>query len=158
VAHANPSAGIFVIIHADQNVPPYFVAEQRTKVGQAISGNTEEESRLTYLDCQSNDNSIDIWLVPPGATPPTCQASGEPSKQQTCPTVTVTGPAGITLQHGIATFTASVQGPIPPNLMTRWSVEGADIVRQSRFSVDVTAENFCVPVTATIIIDGLPLF
>jgi hypothetical protein len=157
-AYSNPNAGIFLVGHADNQAALKDLPVQTEKLIKQIMGQTTDGIYITNLDCQGPDNFIDVWLAPPGATPPTCQRSEEweKAKQQACPSITVTGPADITEPHGVATFTASIDGPVPPNLMTRWSVEGADIVHQSRFSVDVTAENFCVPVTATIIIDGLP--
>ena len=76
-------------------------------------------------------------------------------KSGTCPTITVAGPTGITRPGEIATFTASMDRQVPSNLTTRWIVEGAEIVRQTQFSVDVRIS--CnAPVTATIVFDGLP--
>ena len=76
-----------------------------------------------------------------------------------CPTISVTGPAGITLPGDWMEFTAGVSGQIPDNVTYRWSLgdEGQILQGQGtlRLRVQTPMKN-SFNITATLEVQGLP--
>jgi hypothetical protein len=74
-----------------------------------------------------------------------------------CPSLSVTGPAGITQPGGTMTFTANVSGGTQENLTYNWTVTGADVASgQGTPSITVTAptDQTGGNVTATVNLGG----
>ena len=68
-----------------------------------------------------------------------------------CPTVSVTGPAGITDQGGAMTFTANVSGGTAQNITYNWAVSAGTIASgQGTPSITVTAPTDATNVEATV--------
>lgn len=75
-----------------------------------------------------------------------------------CPTISVTGPAGITIPGEVATFTASIEGERPDNIEYLWTAINGEIVSgQGTLSVRVRMpKNMNSTLTVTIELVGLP--
>ncbi|HUR97818.1 MAG TPA: hypothetical protein VMZ26_07065 [Pyrinomonadaceae bacterium] len=71
--------------------------------------------------------------------------------QCTCPSLSVTGPAGVTERGGTMTFTANVSGGTAQNITYNWSVSAGTIASgQGTPSITVTAPSDAPNVTATV--------
>jgi len=157
-AYSNPNAGVFLVSYFS-NTSGQYVANQRLESQQKIIGQTKDLIYITNLDCQGDDNFIDVWLVPPGATPPTCQGPEElekSAKQQSCPTISVLGPADVALPGEVVTFRAVIEGALPGDIRFRWTADGEIIAGQGTITLKVKAPKIGEPLTATIEIIGLP--
>ncbi len=79
-------------------------------------------------------------------------------KKPECPSITVTGPAGITQQGEKFRFSGAVEGNLPRNVAFEWAVSGGKIVDgQGTLNIKVDADwKDGASVTATLEVIGLP--
>lgn len=84
-------------------------------------------------------------------------ASGQNATQQ-CPTITVSGPAGVINPGEYANFTATINGDVGTNLTYFWKVTGSRVFRgQGTSSLDILlSPDAPFQLAATVEIGGLP--
>ena len=82
--------------------------------------------------------------------------SAQVTRPENCPTITVTGPAGVSMPYDPMTFRVSLTGDVPPKLTFHWDVTGGAIMGgqgthllQARYE---SVHNF----KATVTVSGLP--
>ena len=80
------------------------------------------------------------------------------SAQEKCPTITISGPAGITGSGEAITFAAGLKGEVPSNVVYRWSVSGGTIISgQGTLEIQVLgSQQNPSNITATVEFIGLP--
>jgi len=123
----NPSSQLFIFTPRD----PKIRSSIADKLYAAIPEHYVERDRMTFVDTSSQNTLIQIWLVPPGATPPRkceeCEDSKLPLSIQICPTISVSGPAGITAPGGTMTFEARSKGDLPLQAEFSWTLSAGTI-------------------------------
>lgn len=115
--------------------------------------------RITLASVFADTELIQIWRVPPGAENPRCFTCEELEKEANqCPTIMVTGPAGIVGSDGVITFTATVSGNASPDMGYVWSIRDGRIIRgQGTPELRAQYRSAGVPVTATLTVTGLSI-
>jgi hypothetical protein len=153
----DPTSQIYILVPSDKTVRDAFVARLDKYTHKGI-----DPARITIVETSPDNKIIEIWLVPPGATPPSkCEACEESlSTKQGCPKITVTGPAGITAPGDTMTFTATVENGDDSSLSYRWAIQNGEIKSGQGNSMLVVrflpSEKWLPKAIATVEIDGLP--
>ena len=118
-----------------------------------------DRNQTTIVRVYGGVETTEFWSVPPGAQNPECDGC-EPAKvekQTDCPTISVTGPAGIPRRGELYLYTSSIKGTIPPGLVYRWTVRnGAIIEGQGTPSAKIAPDPNGNSVTVTLELIGLP--
>jgi hypothetical protein len=115
--------------------------------------------RVTFVEMNGTNNIVEVWLVPPGAKPPSkCEACDESkSTKPDCPAISITGPAGITSPGETMTFTT--YEPMGLNIIYKWSVSKGGRIESGQgtpsikvlMSTNLNISN----ITATVELSGL---
>jgi hypothetical protein len=120
----NPTSQTYILIPADKSVGDAIYARlNRLGLGDY------DPPRITYVEMYGDRKIVEVWLVPPGATPPSkCEAcqSPEPAKQD-CPKISINGPAGFTSPGATMTFTAKADRELPGKPKFEWTVSAGTI-------------------------------
>jgi hypothetical protein len=120
--------------------------------------------RVIYNDVKSEKEFVEIWRAPAGADPPVCEncLDAPTNKSPSCPTITVTSPAGVIAPGELGHFTATIDPP-KSKLGYTWSMKGsADIVSgQGTTAMQFQMRKFDwksydLPIIATLTVSGLP--
>jgi len=118
-----------------------------------------DRNQTTIIRVYGGVEITEFWSVPPGAQNPECDGC-EPAKvekQTDCPTISVTGPAGIPRRGELYLYTSSIKGTIPPGLVYRWTVSnGALIEGQGTPNAKIAPDPNRNSVTVTLELIGLP--
>ena len=116
-----------------------------------------DRSRITSRRRTSEQVSVQFWRVPPGRENPTCEECEEPERVK-CPTISVTGPAGITQPGDPMTFSANIAGSVPRGVSYFWTVSEGEILEgQGTLNLKVKTPNrSSFNITATLEIGSLP--
>ena len=121
-----------------------------------LMGSSYDRSRLTLVRWGGKADLIELWRIPPGADNPTCK---DCDTLPQCPTISITGPAGITQPGDKFVFTGTVEGDVPTNVSFQWEVSGGRIVEGQgtlRMSAYADWKQGGANVTATLNVLGLP--
>jgi len=137
-----------------------FQRKQRTIVDM-LSKLGITRDRITIAPVHSEVELFQFWRVPPGASNPRCDECEKLEKaSKTCPTISITGPAGITLPGENMTFVATLTGAVPKRASYTWSIADGKII-DGQGTLKLTAR-YGRPtksgyiVTATLTVLGLP--
>jgi len=127
---------------------------ERFVLGFLVNKEKIDRSRITTGRVYEGAEIVELWRVPPGVDNPVCQECAK----SPCPTLSVLGPPGIWLPGEVISYSASLEGPIRPNIIYRWSVSDGEIVdgqgtRQIRVTQKPTSQ---ASLTASIEILGFP--
>jgi hypothetical protein len=115
--------------------------------------------RITFVEMNGTNNIVEVWLVPPGANPPSkCEACDESkSTKPDCPAISITGPAGITSPGKTMTFTT--HEPIGLKGTYKWSVSKGGRIESGQGTPSIkvlTSTNLKISnITATVELSGL---
>ncbi|HYJ91500.1 MAG TPA: hypothetical protein VEV84_09340 [Pyrinomonadaceae bacterium] len=158
-ARKSPNSQLYIFIPPDVRVQN----EVADRLERAIPESGIDAQRITFVHTNGKNSVIQIWLVPPGATPPKCEdceppAPIAPMAPANCPTLEVTGPSGITALGGIMPFAVIVSDPSLRKLTFAWTVSAGTIVEgQGTRVIKVRAPAGGGPsVSATVSVGGLP--
>jgi len=162
-ADNNPNAQLYMIIPPDGKIRNEVIKA----LGPALQGRGLSLARITFVEFPSKNNVIQVWLVPPGATPPAKCEECEPPvgavpadpAPTNCPTLEVTGPSGVTARGTIMPFVVLVSEPRLKNLSFAWTVSTGTIAegQGSRvIKVRAPAANGTKSIVATVTVQGLP--
>jgi hypothetical protein len=169
----NPNSQLYIIIGSH----PLCFRSVSYKIASELN---LEDYRVTFIDWPSKTPFMEVWLVPPGATPPTCKdceapylgplakgCSGIPTesresveKEFSCPSVEIVGPERISMPGTLLTFHSKVYGPhLNKTVRYKWSVSAGAIVKgQGTSKITVRAPNGDVAVVRAFLqISGFPL-
>lgn len=133
VARNDPSSQIYIFVGTD---PVSFLSAGR-QVAAELAEFQVEGSRITFVDRASSKTFIQVWRVPPGAAPPTCeqcdpqwkwQESQTRATAKTCSKASIDGPRQATMPGGLMTFKATISGKVPRNIRYEWQVNTGTIV------------------------------
>jgi hypothetical protein len=149
----DPTSQAFVFLPAVKSIRDAFVQ----RLFKFARGDFDF-SRVTYVDTAVDSKFIEVWLVPPGATPPSkCEACGKVAIKPDCPTISIVGPASLTFVGNTMTFT--VDKPEYFKGSYKWTVDHGTIENgQGSPSIEVRAPEVpdYINVTATVELVGLP--
>jgi hypothetical protein len=125
----SPYSQLYIFIPPDVRVQN----EVADRLERAIPGRGIDGQRITFVHTNGKNSVIQIWLVPPGATPPKCEGCEPPAPivpmaPANCPTLEVTGPSGITAPGGIMPFAVIISDPSLRKLTFAWTVSAGTIV------------------------------
>ncbi|MEO8573378.1 MAG: hypothetical protein ABI481_05370 [Pyrinomonadaceae bacterium] len=119
-----------------------------------------DRSRITFVRWEGGSGIAEFWRVPPAASNPLCEECGKVAGVSAqCPTISVAGPAGITMPGDLMYFRAELTGEIPNNVSYHWKIKDGEIIAgqgtleiRGKYSTSVWYGN----VLATITVSGLP--
>jgi hypothetical protein len=150
----NPDNQGYAIIIRGPSSTPQSLAELRKAIEANSPPPTGQWSRVTIIDAEGPEEIAELWRVPPGAGNPNC-GSCKPAE---CPTITVTGPAGIWLPEESISFVASVGPSELKNLTFHWTVDGGDLIDgQGKSLIRVKTRKTLDPrITVAVRVTGLP--
>jgi hypothetical protein len=148
----NPHDGGYVFIVRGASSTDNSLAELRRAVLHQMPTQSAP-SRITFVEADGPSELVEMWRVPPGANNPKCE-----SCISQCPTITVTGPAGIWQPGESITFSASVEPSDLRNFTFHWTVEDGKLIDgQGNSVIKVkTPDGLYQRITATVIVSGLP--
>ncbi len=132
------------------------VREQRlAKVLTKEDLDTFDGPRVTIVRRENTSDFAEFWRVPPGANNPPCRACEVPN---VCPTITLSGPPGITEPGSIVEYSGEVGGLSNEGLSYVWTVVGGELIAgQGTLTPRIKPEGFwSIQVTATLEVKGLP--
>jgi hypothetical protein len=151
---ANPSNQGYIIIGSRPETNPSEIDAREKKILEKyrpLFG--YHPPRMTLVRWGGKADLIELWRVPPGADNPTCTECGTQLK---CPTISVTGPAGIAMPGTTVYFRAAIDGDSISYTRLRWTVsDGTILSGQNALTLGVRMPKL-PPVTATILVAGLP--
>jgi hypothetical protein len=119
-----------------------------------------DPTRITFVEVNGTNNIVEVWLVPPGAKPPSkCEACDESkSTKPDCPAISITGPAGPTERGDTMEFRVVADPALPPHSRFAWTVSTGRIELgqgTSSIIVRVPEDSTSVIVKANVKISGL---
>lgn len=137
-----------------------IVRKEREVLAKLMDGGLES-SRVTLVRVYAEKELIRLWRVPPGAQRPRCEECESLEtihKSQLCPSISVTGPAGVTQPGDPFTVSANISGDVPKYITYTWSVSSGRILEgQGTNKIKVSTEKWKdVKSTATVKLGGLP--
>lgn len=137
------------------------IRTRESEVLKEIGGRLERD-RYDLITVSDSSDVTEFWKVPLGAKNPTCETcSTTPSIEiQECPTISVSGPAGIVMPGETMPFSANISGESAGNRRYSWTISNAEII-SGQGSLSIKAR-YRRPedlgnITATIKVVGLPL-
>jgi hypothetical protein len=131
--------------------------KKETAILRLLARSGIPHERITIASVYSDVELFQFWRVPPGAGSPRCQECEEAEKAaKKCPTIMVTGPAGVSMPYDPMTFTATLTGDIPKEPTYRWEVTGGAIIGGQSTSELKAHYIDRWKFTATVIVRGLP--
>jgi len=159
----NPNSQGFVIVNErDGDTEEQLRSRERLVVESLTLGDVKiNRSRITMKRRpDQTTESVEIWRVPPGAADPFCEAC-EPSPKieakLECPTLSVSGPAGVSTPGESIEFVASVSPSVPKSVQYKWTVHKGQIIDgQGTLRAKVLPVDLHEGLTATIELIGLP--
>lgn len=160
--HLRPDAQLYVIISGTQQKTLASIRRKRDIIiDQILRKLGEDATRVTFIDSSTNDDRVVIWLVPPGATPPSFAPVGsgeDSSKIQSCPEISVLASDGVPQLDKPVTFSATViDEKQPERLSYHWLINHGTILSgQGTKSIQVKIKSRGETLTATVEISGLP--
>ena len=160
---AQPSAQLYVHVSVGGN------GDAKTRQDdflQSVTSAALDASRITFVNVHSAAEFIRIWLVPAGASPPTCENCGkgvdDPANARSCPAITVLSPAEVVAPGESGHFRATVNPP-QGDLAYTWTLQGAADIVSGQGSADLQFQmrefdlyDYELPIKATLNINGLP--
>ncbi len=158
----NPSAQLFVLISHKENTSKKAVAAKEQEILDTLAEVGIENARVSLVSGFAKTELIQFWIVPAGATPPTCEDCILPDNKtkSTCPTIEVIGPAGVTVAGEPITFTANVTSDDADSLVYNWTVSDGTIIEglgTPVIKVATNSEMGGTVVTAVVEIEGLSI-
>jgi len=158
----NPNSQLFIFVPPIATIKSALAARFDSVIHERVDG-----PRITFIDAPVKSNLVQIWLVPPGATPPAkcegCEPLAVPAMvtpaPSNCPTLEVTGPSGVTARGTIMPFVVLVSEPRLKNLSFAWTVSTGTIAEGQGtrvIKVRAPAPNGTKTITATVTVQGLP--
>jgi len=158
----NPNSQLFIFVPPIATIKSALAARFDSVIHERVDG-----PRITFIDAPVKSNLVQIWLVPPGATPPAkcegCEPLAVPAMvtpaPSNCPTLEVTGPSGVTARGTIMPFVVLVSEPRLKNLSFAWTVSTGTIAEGQGtrvIKVRAPAPNGTKNITATVTVQGLP--
>jgi len=151
--NSNPTSQSFIFIPANHKVRDELVSRLYKMIHENL-----DFPRITFIETEAGSKIIEVWLVPPGATPPSkCEACEKVAIKPDCPTISIVGPAGLTFVGNKMTFT--VDKPEDFKGRYKWTVDYGNIENgQGSPSIEVRAPEVrhYINVTATVELLGLP--
>jgi hypothetical protein len=122
----HPSDQLYVIIHGKNNAPNL---RRQNELVRAFKSMGVEPGWVTITTVLGEPNVTQFWRVPPGANNPEPGQFGQENKNaKFCPTITITGPAGVTHSGNSAVFSVSVSDQIDENLLFAWLTSRGEII------------------------------
>lgn len=148
-----PTAQLYVLVPSNRSLWKPLVDRLSELIHGDLTG-----PRITIVEINGTNKIVEVWLIPPGATPPSkCEACDlSKSARQDCPAISVMGPAGITTPGGTMTFT--VNDPIGFNGQFKWTVsQGAIESGRGTHSIEVRVpiKLESSDITATVELSGI---
>src|SRR5262249_33571698 len=129
-ADNNPNSQLYIFVPPDAAVRSAL----SERLQNIISAPKVDLKRITFVENVSRKSTIQIWLVPPGATPPAKCDGCEPPESNpapsspSCPTLEVTGPSSVSAPGAIMPFAVIVSDPSLRKLTFAWTVSAGTIV------------------------------
>ena len=120
----NPTSQLLAFVPALPSVRDAFLE----RLNKAIRGDLDPD-RVTFVESQKQTNLIEVWLVPPGATPPKCEEcelSRKDSTAQDCPSLTVRGPTEVAHPSDLISFRLD-STTLSQNVQLFWTVSAGTI-------------------------------
>jgi hypothetical protein len=149
---------LYVIIHGKNDVSNW---RHQNELSQALKAMGIPYDRITMVTVFWEPSVTQFWRIPPGAVnPEPGQFEGRKKDSRSCPTISITPPAGITQPGESMTFVAKLRGDVPANLLYVWTITHAKII-DGQGTLRITAQkedagaSWPNPV-ATLTVKGLP--
>lgn len=152
---SHPNNQIYIFLDYTPGTAKEIMERQERKLFLALTNAGIDGSRIMFQRFMDGPNVVQFWRVPPGAENPIC----DECEKQTCPTILVTGPAGITRPGETATFAANVDVDDLKKLSYKWSVSSETIESgqgSPSITVRVSKELVVRTLIATVKVEGLP--
>jgi hypothetical protein len=143
-------------------VPPDFQISEA--IAEAIYNATPkrnvDRSRITFVETSGKNPLIQVWLVPPGASPPKqCDECEVVPTKRDCPTITIEGPARITLPGDAMSFRVTSSQTLPEKTKFIWQVFGGAVESgqgTATVTVRTTREDAGMNIKAVVSVFGIP--
>ncbi|MEQ1765517.1 MAG: hypothetical protein ABL984_20480 [Pyrinomonadaceae bacterium] len=153
----NPNNQGYVIVGHPTGISLVQMRGRERAVGDALRkvDPNFDDSRVTMAAVEKSADVVEFWRVPPGANNPTCSACLVPN---VCPTITVSGPPGITEPGNIVEYSAAVGGRPTEGLSFIWTVVGGELISgQGTLNPKIKPKGlWAIQVTASLEVKGLP--
>jgi hypothetical protein len=151
----NPTSQFFVFVPTDNSIRETLISRLEKSVHKVI-----DRSHITFVETDGKNKIIEIWLVPPGATPPTCEEceiSRKDSTAQDCPILTVRGPTEVAHPSDLISFRLD-STTLSQNVQLFWTVSAGTIESgqwSREIKVRVPSETSAEMIKAVLNVSGL---
>jgi hypothetical protein len=166
----------FIFIPASRKIRDELIARFYKFVRHGL-----DPPRVTLVETSADNKIIEVWLVPPGASEPTCEKcnpsattkniTNVPSEPESsvksspaikpppkCPKITITAPSRIAMPGDVIVFRSSLSRSVPASTKYLWSVNYGKIVsgqgtRSMKVRIPIGDSS---AVRASLTVSGLP--
>lgn len=172
----DPTTQTFIFVPAKTEVRDALVARLDKVIGHPF-----DLPRITFVETNADNKFIEIWLVPPGASEPTCakcdprktpekvrnlpsvprspiKSSAALKRPLQCPYITIIGPSRVAMPGDVIVFRSSLSRRVPRSTKYIWSVSYGKIVsgqstRSMKVRIPIGAGS---AISASLTLSGLP--
>ena len=144
---------LVVFLGFSGNPPEEDIRTRRSDIIEKL-GDKFESTRTTFQNVFGTVNITEFWRVPPGADNPICEGCGA----MPCPTISVKGPADITVPGDTMKFSLNPPPKHSENLKYKWIVSAGEIVEGQgtpTINVQTTRQMAGESITVKVVVAGL---